>query len=475
MKKYLENLYINKNFKLDDLVYLIENTKDCNHFLKINKLNEKYIIKLVEYIDLTTSHILNKNDYIKFFISKLQFGMGEFNRSQFLQSLSELVVSGGIFELIKEYPDLYSDFKYERKFGGKKDVDFSFYWKTHECDINIEVKCPSYDKKIDYYNKEVLWGRVPCFDSTLHATRRDYKAISYIKDAHNKVDRSKESDINILVVCTSGIIDQAEWVSYYIKNKDKKSSGGILIDGDTYGIEESDYENIDFIIVTDVFYRLENCVHMDFFNFNQCHNFLFPNDKSKRNRDVLKDLTESELIYIKSIKNEKDYLELDQKYPLLRRYFDISNLFNNASTEYVKFFQEHSLYYRNYNWILPAFIFYKEIKLMYPFVKVKILDDYPDSIGNKYSDIIELNRQNLIDHFESQNLNLTVDNSYDNFFYFLNKLSNDFISTLGCEENIHKISINGEYSEFHTFLDFGINSFKLKKDNEKNTPFRIMF
>lgn len=475
MQKYLEKLRLNKKIELNDLIYLIENIKDCNHFFKINKLDEKYLIKLLKYINLTVSHILNKNDYINFFISKLQFGRDKFNKNQFFQNLSELVVAGGMFELIKEYPDIYSSFKYERKFGGKKDVDFSFYWKTHECDINIEVKCPDYDEEMDYYNKEVLWGRVPYFDNTLHITRRDRKAISYIKNAHDKVNGSKESDINILVVCTSGIIDQAEWVNYYIKNKDKKSSGGVLMDGETYGIKESDYENIDFIIITDVFYRLKNCMHMDFFNFNQCHNFLFPNDQSKKNKEVLKGLTESELIEIKKINNEKDYLELDQKYPLLRRYFDISNLFNNASTEYMNFFQEHSLYYHNYNWILPAFIFYKEIKLMYPFVKVKILDDYPDCIENKYSDITELNRQKLIDCFESQNLNLAVDNSYDNFFYFLNTLSNDFISTLGCEENIHKIFISDEYCEFNTFLEFGINMFKFKQENEKNTPFKIIF
>ena len=90
-------------------------------------------------------------------LSKLQFGRDKFNKNQFFQNLSELVVAGGMFELIKEYPDIYSSFKYERKFGGKKDMDFSFYWKTHECDINIEVKCPDYDEEMDYYNKE---GRI---------------------------------------------------------------------------------------------------------------------------------------------------------------------------------------------------------------------------------------------------------------------------------------------------------------------------
>ena len=150
MQKYLEKLGLNKKIELNDLIYLIENIKDCNHFFKINKLDEKYLIKLLKYINLTVSHILNKNDYINFFISKLQFGRDKFNKNQFFQNLSELVVAGGMFELIKEYPDIYSSFKYERKFGGKKDVDFSFYWKTHECDINIEVKCPDYDEEMDY-------------------------------------------------------------------------------------------------------------------------------------------------------------------------------------------------------------------------------------------------------------------------------------------------------------------------------------
>ena len=70
MQKYLDKLRLNKKIELNDLIYLIENIKDCNQFFKINKLDEKYLIKLLKYINLTVSHILNKNDYIKFFISK---------------------------------------------------------------------------------------------------------------------------------------------------------------------------------------------------------------------------------------------------------------------------------------------------------------------------------------------------------------------------------------------------------------------
>ena len=78
-----------------------------------------------------------------------------------------------------------------------------------------------------YYVKSITFSIY--FDNTLHITRRDRKAISYIKNAHDKVNGSKESDINILVVCTSGIIDQAEWVNYYIKNKDKIQQSWKLI------------------------------------------------------------------------------------------------------------------------------------------------------------------------------------------------------------------------------------------------------
>ncbi|WP_288456189.1 hypothetical protein [uncultured Acinetobacter sp.] len=476
MEKYLESLFKNKNFGLTDLCYLIENSESKNHHFIVNKFSDDYLSKLSEYINFATLNISSINLYKRFFKEKLQFSLKEFNEQQFFQCLAEVVVIGGIYELINASPSDYSDFESEKKLGTtKKDVDSSVFWISGNCNLNIEVKCPNYDQCVDYNNKEISWGRLKNkeFNKELYVLRRDGKAKDYLISAHEKFEGSSTDDVNILVICVSEFIDQAEWVSYYIQNETENYTGGIIIDPNAYGLKYSHYENVDFIMVSDAYIRMKNNPGKEFFNLNQCYNTIFPNDRSLRNKVFLTEISEIELQNIKKINTIKNYKIYQKKYPKLFKYFRISELFNANTSDFLYFLKNHKYKLTDNNWIFYLFLISNEFNRLYPSLKIEIGGENVFCGGNKYSKIIEYNQSGIISQFKNNNIeNL----QFDVFFNFLDSLDDKFIISLSYLDNSYKIyDESGKYNELTTFINIGLNLFNFKVKYEKNTPIEINF
>lgn len=476
VEKYLEDLFIKKKFELSDLKYLINNIKSDKHFFVLNDFGDEYFRKLLQYIKFAILNITSINLYKSFFNQKLQFSLKNFNEDQFFQSLAEIVVIGGIYELINASPNDFSNFEYEKKFGLTKDVDTSVFWDEEKCNVNIEVKCPSYNEDIDY-SKKILWGRLKNtnFDKELHVARRDGKAKSYLMNAHEKFNGSSSNDVNILVVCVSDFFDQTEWVSYYIQNESEDYTGGIIIDPKAYDLKINDYENVDFIIISDVYIRIKNNTSENFLNLHQCHNALFPNDNSLRNRYFLDSISNSEKIKIKKISTEEELLFYKRKYPELFKYYKVSNFFNSSSLEYLKFYEENDQIFKEKNWVYYAFLIRRDLSLVYPYIKIKISNIDAICCGNKYSEVIERNKNDICIYLKQKFIDVDWDINLKDLLKFLDTFNDDFINFLSSEKNIHKVIYNDSYSEFYTFLSLGINLYVFKLKHEKNTPVKLVF
>jgi len=475
MEKYLENLFIKKKFELSDLKYLINNIKSDKHFF-LNDFGDEYFGKLLQYINFAILNITSINLYKNFFKKKLQFSLENFNEDQFFQSLAEIVVIGGIYELVNASPNHFSNFEYEKKFGLTKDVDSSVFWDEENCNVNIEVKCPSYNDDIDY-SKKILWGRLKNgnFNKELHVVRRDGKAKDYLLDAHKKFEGSSNKDVNVLVVCVSDFFDQTEWVSYYNQNISEDYTGGIVIDPEAYDLKFNDYENVDFIMISDVYIRIKNCSNKNFINLNQCHNSIFPNDNSLRNKPFLSGLSNVEKNEIKKISTDSELLIYKNKYPELFKYFKVSDFFNNSSIEFLEFYERNKQFFEEKNWIYYGFLIRKDIGLTYPYISVEISNVDAICCRNKYSKLVKENESNIYSALKENLSYIDWDREFEKLLNFLDTFNDQFINHLSFEKNIHKVLYEDSYSEFHTFFNLGVNLFMLKLKLEKNTPVKLVF
>lgn len=467
----LQIIFEKKTLTSSDLISLVSTIKHEDHYFKKNNFKDEYYAVLAKYLELMIKDINGINEFENFFKNNLHFYSNKYDENEFLRFLAEVVVAGGIYENIKKYPDIYSGYKYEKIISGETNVDSSFYWDKYKCNINIEVKCPNYDQFIGCEGHNILWGR---FEEKNEETsnfikRRDNTAKDFLISGNKKFSDSSEKDLNILVICVTDFIDQAMWVSYFIQNKVPGYSGGIFTDPEAYSIDFNDFSNVDFVIVTDAYMRLKKNITSDFINLNQCHNSLFPNDKSLRNEVFLQDLTDFELSEIKNNINI-DYYE--NRYPKLFKYFEVADFFNSHTAEFIKFLRDNSNSVKDKNWLLYYFLLRKDFNLLHPFIEVFHSNDDLNVFENKYYFLFKDKKGCLNKYLISQGV---LGINIDEFIIFLKNFDDEFISFLGCEDNVYQHKVENTYCETSTFLSMAINLFLFKVNNDINNKVSLNF
>lgn len=194
------------------------------------------------------------------------------------------------------------NFQYEKKVTPPKDVDFSLRYK--EWNINIEVKCASYQSKSDPSNSEVKIGsagRAPTKNdadaifnelkerlarhevTSSIAKSMDNNLLDFLISTQEKVESSRLVDINVLVVCCDSAIDMQLWRGYLFGEQG-------LFTENAFSSHDK-YNRVDYVLLTNMFnrhYRYYETSKIDnHWSLSKSFNLLYPNRFSKRNMTIV--------------------------------------------------------------------------------------------------------------------------------------------------------------------------------------------
>lgn len=241
---------VSKNF--------LTNQFDVEYILNLNGeyITKSELLEIQQMIPIyykTFKAIMKRfEDYLlpnqmKSCIDKLN--LRSFDLENYLQAVTELTV----LDFCLREGD--KSFVYEPRYNGKKNPECSFVYKGKT--VNIEVKCPNYQKRISEekkgFIKVVIGERLENYPKTFTEKslgsdvavqkRMDNKMKDFLISAHKKFPDSNENNFNILVICLDIIHDLDEWYNYLFETK-----GGFS--GTPFFSE--DISNVDAVLLSNI-------------------------------------------------------------------------------------------------------------------------------------------------------------------------------------------------------------------------------
>lgn len=238
-----------KNKIVDDIEHLIDNNRSSVLAFAYNNKN-RYLsdfIKMLSFFDNYDSLLYKK------IISKLN-GPNLDDIQVYLQNISELVI---IYYILRKY----NNFIFEPQYNGKKNPECCF--DMGNITVNIEVKCPNYNKRIleeqqeginilpgyRYDNKEFadividdIYHNYNISNSINQISLMDNKLKDYLRSGNQKFS-NKPSHFNILVISLEIFNDLDEWYRYLFGKQ------GVFTNNSFF---KGEYYNIDAILLTNI-------------------------------------------------------------------------------------------------------------------------------------------------------------------------------------------------------------------------------
>lgn len=253
---------------------------------------DSYVNELEKIIEKLTP-ILSIKKNRELLDKKLQLESELFKESQFIQAACELAAMNEFIER----NDV--EFSYEKKVTPPKDVDFSLVYKSKT--INVEVKCPSFEHKLDAENGEVLITSLDraktknIHDAVVHSIQdklhdsgvdskveksMDNNLRTFLISAQDKLISSAIDDINILIVCCDSARDMQIWRNYLF------GLSGVFTN-DSF-VPHNEFNRVDYILLTNLYNRhhrfYEQSIISEHWKLSSAFNFLYPNRSSNRNK-----------------------------------------------------------------------------------------------------------------------------------------------------------------------------------------------
>lgn len=242
--------------EIERISELIKNADSC-YPLKIAYLQQhRYYHDFINAMIIFKQKLSAKQ--FKELICKFQFAK-PFNQQRYLQTVSEVTIL--YYVLCKD--NLNKNFMYEPKYNGGYNPECSF--KFMDKTINLEVKCPDLEKRIESEKHNTLKifpaERIPQreviiselssiinhqlqyseYDRIEETKRLDNKLKDYLISSQKKFPGSDNSNFNILVISLDIISDLDEWYSYMLAND------GIFTQN---SFVSEKYDNVDAILLT---------------------------------------------------------------------------------------------------------------------------------------------------------------------------------------------------------------------------------
>lgn len=236
---------------------------DQNHYLKIAQ-NEKsqYLQEFFSAIEILHDKLDSKK--IKSILKdKLLLREGHFDVKKFIQGACEISVASYFAEKENFNVDV------EVNPQNKKDVDCQF--SSNGFKYNIEIKCPTFDKKekIDLENGLKLQsvGRINNYNDIsfflgniltettnkpFHNKKKmDNNLKDYLLSAHDKFnDNCQDSELNILLIGCDDEYDMNQWADYLTKRQG-------LFTPYSY-VNNQLYNNVDVVVLTNLYFKHHN-------------------------------------------------------------------------------------------------------------------------------------------------------------------------------------------------------------------------
>lgn len=311
-----------KNKIVDDIESLIDNNRSSVLAFAYNNKNRYFndFIEMLSFFDNYDSLLYKK------IISKLN-GPNLNDIQVYLQNISELVI---IYYILRTYN---KNFIFEPKYNGGKNSECCF--DIGNITVNIEVKCPNYDKRIGEEQQDGITvlpgyryddkGLADIIIDDIYHTCNMSSSINQISLMDNKLKdflcsgnqkfSNKSSHFNILVISLEIFNDLDEWYRYLYGKQ------GVFTNNSFY---KGKYDNIDAILLTNIVagHKGNFCSDINLWLLDNYFNLLCPyslslsKDKKKFYKDYGIDLfgNETKLFfqYLKEIENMELYLSNEE-------------------------------------------------------------------------------------------------------------------------------------------------------------------
>ncbi|ELA8177640.1 hypothetical protein RGL50_005213 [Vibrio alginolyticus] len=274
---------------------LLEISSSEHYLTKTCASYDSYVDELDDVINRLTP-ILSIGEVRKLIDKKLQLKTQRFNEPQYIQTACELAAMNDF--LIREDIKL----TYEKKVTPPKDVDFSL--NHMGVTFNIEVKCPSFENKLDSEDGSVIissldraptkvesdeivgdiQSRLKCsgVDSKIQKSMEN-NLRTFLASAQEKLIGADSKDINILIVCCDSALDMQAWRRYLF------GFSGLFTENSF--AHHSEFDRVDYVLLTNLYNRhhkfYEQTTIRDHWKLSSAFNLLYPNKFSNRNKLVV--------------------------------------------------------------------------------------------------------------------------------------------------------------------------------------------
>lgn len=242
--------------ELEKVLGLIENADD-NYPLKIAyKKQHRYYYDFVTVVK-TFKQILSIKQFNEL-VDKFQLAKS-FNQQRYLQTVSEIT----ILYYVLRYCNAEHNFIYEPKYNGGYNPECSFAYMDKT--VNLEVKCPNLEKRIEIQNKntlkifpaerisqhkeiinelsDIIKPKIQdsAYSGVEEEKRLDNKLKDYLISSQKKFPVSDNSNFNILAISLDIVSDLDEWYSYVFGNNGAFTHNSFI---------SEKYDNVDAILLT---------------------------------------------------------------------------------------------------------------------------------------------------------------------------------------------------------------------------------